>query len=72
MEETTQMETTDKTTHYYAVAGQDYGTCEALHWAALSVRPYILAEGADAETVRAAAIASVGHDDVRIHAVVTR
>jgi len=55
-------------TKYIAVAGQDEDTCEALGWAALSVRPYVVAEGDDREEVEQRAVDALGHDDVTIHA----
>jgi hypothetical protein len=61
-------ETPTETVTYYAVAGQDYATCETLRWAWTSVEPYVLAKGSDAATVLAIAMARVGHVDVRVHA----
>jgi hypothetical protein len=54
--------------HFYAVRGQDYGTCEALRWAYTSIEPMLLAEGDDEEDVLERGIARAGHDDVRTYA----
>jgi len=56
-------------TTYYAVRGQDYGTCEALGWAWASVAPMVLATGDDEDEVLEQGIAKAGHDDVRVHEV---
>jgi hypothetical protein len=56
-------------TTYYAVAGQDFGTCEALGWAWTSVAPFVVAKGDDEEDVVERAAAKLGHDDVRVHAI---
>jgi hypothetical protein len=47
-----------------AVAGQDVGTCQALRWAWLSIKPMVVAQGDDAERVLADGIEAAGHDDV--------
>ena len=54
-------------TRYLAVRGQDYGTCEALRWAAMSIAPFVIARGEDEEDVMAEAIERAGHEDVRLH-----
>jgi hypothetical protein len=54
---------------YIAVADQHVGTCEALRWAALSIRPFVLATGTDEDDVRERAIEAVGHDAVTLHVV---
>lgn len=56
-------------TYYYAVQGQDYDTCEELRWAWMSVRPMVLAEGEEEESVREAAVRTAGHEDIRLHVV---
>lgn len=52
---------------YWAVAGQDSGTCESLGWVWSCVRPYICATGADESATLDAGVAAVGHDDVYVY-----
>ena len=47
---------------YYAVRRQDVGTCEALGWAWVSIRPFILASGPAQDTVAQEATQRAGHD----------
>jgi hypothetical protein len=57
----------DETMKFYAVSGQDVGSCEACGWAWASIQPMVLARGDNAEEVLARAIERVGHDDVRVN-----
>jgi hypothetical protein len=52
---------------YIAVAGQDAGTCEALHWQWSSISTFVLATGDDEEEVADEAVEAVGHQDVHVH-----
>lgn len=54
-------------TKYIAVAGQNAGTCAALHWASLSIAPFVLATGDDEDEVLELGIQAAGHDDVHVH-----
>lgn len=51
---------------FFAVAGQNAGTVESLNGAGMSVRPMILAEGDDLESVEDEAVKAAGHEDVRV------
>jgi hypothetical protein len=56
-------------TTYYAVRGQDVGTCESLGWAWLSIRPFILTSGPARDTVHAEAVQRAGGDDVLVRSI---
>lgn len=53
---------------YIAVAVADVDSCQKLSWRALSIAPYVLAEGEDRDEVLDAAIEAAGHDDVHVEA----
>lgn len=54
---------------YLAVRDQDVGTCEALRWNHVSIRPFVVARGSDEDEVREAAEERVGGSWVTIHRV---
>ena len=62
---------TSESGDYIAVRVQDLGTCESLAWAYASVTPYIVARGADHESVQMEAAFALGLDpsDVHVHAI---
>lgn len=52
---------------YWAAAGQDSGTCDALRWQWLSVCPMVVATGDDPEDLLDWAVSLTGHSDIYVH-----
>ena len=51
---------------YWAVQGQDHATCEALRWAWTSVRPYVVATGAEEPELLDWAVSLTGNSDIYV------